>query len=193
MQSEAEGLVSEYKRAEAAIKDTERRLDSLCIPSLNELRGALFHLLKPDASGTLMSHEGVEAAIRHCKRAYYDAREMETAALCTASADILTSISGHASAVTQVFPQYRDLRKAAIESKEVLSTADDVRAGDTRDKQFEMFDHHRETLRNLIKEYEICRDDIQKAIRNDVIKNVAILIGMIAALAAILKAILSFT
>jgi len=140
MPSDISTLISEYKRAEAAIKDTERRLDSLCIPSVNEMRMALYHVMLQDETGAVMTPEGVEAAIRHCKRAYFDTREMETAALCNASHDILKSIKGYARVVSQAFPSYHKLKNAAIEAKETLSTAQDVRASESREDQFTSFD-----------------------------------------------------
>ena len=185
-------LSTAYMRAEVAIKDAERLCDKLSIPSLNEIRCAMYHVMR--TSGDMRALEAcdeMQKAVSHCRRAYFDAREMEMAALYDASGRVLAALSKYAEAVNKVFLSYTDHKAKAIAARKAISAAGSVKVKDNREEHYETFDSHCLALREFLCDYETYQDDIDNAIFWVKIKRTGIVLamvfGFVSATAAVLK------
>ena len=154
-------------------------------PALNEIRMAFYHVLK--AHGGTSDPEGeMMSALQHCKRAYYDTREIEALAELEIIKDFERDCAGHEDVVKIHIADYASKRKTVLEARDAVENA--ALNHDTRDERYEKYDRPCEILREFCKEITDMRPVILTAIRKQKRKSflehavaVAIVVTAIAA------------
>jgi len=171
-----------YRRVESAIKAVESVCGKIPTPALNEIRMAFYHVIYAAEDGNF--DNDFEAALKHCKRAYCDAREIEILAALKIIADFDTSCSGHEDVVAKNICGYAEKRKAAMEAKAAISES--TMNHTSRDQHYNRCDPYCKTLRDYCKEISSMRLAISTAIRKERIAFLFKLIFALSALATII-------
>ena len=113
-------VLTEYRRAERAIRRNERLILALPLPPINQLRYAGFHLAK---SGTLTSPRDIEQeldhAFCHCKRAWFDAFDDIVVRLLEFYRDFREK-NYPEEAITHYYPEYQQVRDEVVKIVECM-------------------------------------------------------------------------
>jgi hypothetical protein len=120
-------LVKAFEEAEEALKSAELAEGDLSVVPINQLRYGFKHLtqaLKGYNSGSKTQFEiNLDKAEGHCKRAYYDARDVEFSYHIDKIQTFLNSAQGKGIQLSKIIPEYPDWVSTVSEVKQFIETA----------------------------------------------------------------------
>jgi len=151
-----------FRDALAAMKAAENACGKFPANVLNEFRMAFYHVTNAFDAGETATSE-LDTAYRHCKRAYYDSREIEVLALLEIINDYDDECSGHEDIVKSHHQDFTQKRTAALEAQNALKEA--VNTKETRDQHYKNYDAYCPILRDYCKEIKATRPAVLTAIR----------------------------
>jgi len=175
-----------FRRVEKVMKTVETVCGEFPAPALNEIRMAFYHVILAVEDDSAAGD--VESALKHCKRAYYDAREIEVLAELEIIMDFERACSGHEDIVKANIRDYADKRKAVLKARDALNDA--ALTHSTRDELFDKYDQPCQTLRAYCAEISAMQPAISTAIRKQKIKFLFQCLGALAALSTIIGLVL---
>jgi len=177
-----------FRRANEALKSAEFACGKFVAPVLNEFRMAFYHVIEAHKDGN--ASEELLTALRHCQRAYYDAREVEVLAKLQIIVDFDRACSGHQDIVKSHILDYANKRNAILEAQASIREAALIH--NTREEQYEKYDPHCETLEAYCREILAMQPAISTAIRKQKIKSFWQCVGGIAAIVIAVGAIINW-
>jgi len=166
-----------FHRVDRAGKAVEEMYGEFPEPVLNEIRMAFSHVIMAH-DGTGNPEKEMEQAHLHCKRAYYDVREIEVLSALEIIKDFERECSGHEDVVKAHVEGYANKRHTVLEAQNTIKNA--LTNPVPRDKRYEQFDIHCETLREYCKEITAMQPAISTAIRKQKIKSFCHYVGVAA-------------
>ena len=179
-----------FAAAESQIKIVEYLDKELIIPSVNQLRYAGYHVARAISSlDPVALDEHLGKAINHCKRSYYDTKEVAVIYLLEKIEAFQNDFRTSAE-VLKVMPNYCDLIVSAQEASDHIESVKNNHY-DNREEFYTSCDPHYDILKSIVDKFSVARPLILKetekernAIRRTIIATV---ISALTLLVLILK------
>ena len=149
-----------FRKAEIKVKEIERLEEKLAIPPINELRYAASHIIKAISEKTSAFDEEIWAAIRHCRRAFFDACDIGISYFIHEFRSIEKKYSEIS--ITDVLPEYVSQRM------EVLRAIKDIRSlnltdnGENRETKYADAEKTLGKIKDLVEKLEYADPELQK-------------------------------
>lgn len=170
-------FVEEFEKAERAIKIVERWHDELVVPAVNELRYAAFHIKEYLKNG---QEEDLQKVINHCRRARYDAYEAGIVALIKEFRKFKDDY--RQVVISQVIPDFVEIERRFWEALEFINNTNK----ETREKVYQECEKWYGELSEVIKTLSAARDELNKLIRKEQLRLIAIFFTALGALAGVI-------
>ncbi len=161
-------LTIEFSRAESACKAFEHQDGGLPIPVVNELRYAGAHAIKALKRGIDDSEEcreELDKALRHCKRARYDALEFNVVLATERLDKCIDMYRGYEWLAAPLIPRYYEHSRLIREAGHKLESTSGI------DKESELYIgncmEHIRTIEAFIQDFETAMPVIFSAIRHE--------------------------
>ena len=161
-------LTIEFSRAERACKAFEHQDGGLPIPVVNELRYAGAHAIKALKRGIDDSEEcreELDKALRHCKRARYDALEFNVVLATERLDKCIDMYRGYEWLAAPLIPRYYEHSRLIREAGHKLESTSGI------DKESELYIgncmEHIRTIEAFIQDFETAMPVIFSAIRHE--------------------------
>jgi len=184
-QSTIREICALFTEAEHAIKEVEDSGGELIVPAVNQLRYTGNHLVR------YLSDPGVEAArgelddaIKHCKRATYDAYE---AAILNQLMEFKKFKDDYRKTqITTVIPDYPNI---SAETERARQFARNNNQGKTRGEQYHAAKDHLRIIVDNVSKLDACRDELNKQISQERRNFLWKLLGLVIAAAGTVAAV----
>ncbi len=184
MQQKIIEVVELFDEAERTMKMIEHIDEKLIIPSVNELRYAGHHLAKAIKTSGQEEHGGeIEKAIKHCKRAFYDAAEVGI--LFYLEEFKIFQNDYRKTVLTDIIPNYSDLCRKADNSREMITQT----PRDDRQIHYRNCETQFKELKEIVIQLGYYRSEINKKVKKEKFNTIA---ASFAIAGVIIAVILSF-
>ena len=152
-----------FKEAEDALSEAEGVCGELGVPAINQLRYAGHHILRfQTETDPNLIREEYQRAVRHCKRAAYDAYDSMAIYLLE---EIEKFRKDYARVqIAPVVPNYLDIKKTARDTKRLIECA--RRDSDNRDTYYAQCSSLFSTLKGYRETLEDAREELNKSLRH---------------------------
>ncbi|MDF1668037.1 MAG: hypothetical protein P1U83_00370 [Roseovarius sp.] len=188
-------LRKEYDNADQLCREVADFRDEAGVPAINEMRYAGYHLLmsvSDEPDGTSKEFEHLKDAVRHCRRAAYEASE----AGILSAIEFISIFKEEYKSVTiiDIIPDWIKILKRCDEIQDRVSAARDT--GRDRSTDHEAHMNAFRELRDFCRTTEYSREELNKKIQQQIVQTrnffIGTLIGLIALVAAIVFGALPF-
>lgn len=123
-------LIRPFEKAEEAIKSAELAAGDLVLTPINQLRYGFKHLtqaLKSHQSGNNVDFDlNISKALGHCKRSYYDARDVEIVFHLERFQEFFSTAHKKGVVLSNLLPEYRSWVSTAAEAQKFLAAAPSI-------------------------------------------------------------------
>jgi hypothetical protein len=180
----AEEAVRHFEEAEQRLKDLERRYHrELLVPAINQLRYAGKHFSRILA-GVGDKDDELRDAIKHCKRAIYDASELEIIFLCE-DFDEFQDTYKKLVITENILPGYNLIVQQFDEAIDYIGQID----GDGREDYYSQCASHVAILRQSYKKAKAARQPLNALIAKQQKINISLLLAVVGTIAAVVSAV----
>lgn len=187
-------LANLFDEAETAIKTVENVNHILPIPAVNELRYAGRHLI--DAGISKEPDLEIDKAKRHCKRAIYDACDINL----NYHLDVFDLYKNEFSeiAISDVIPKWHDMLESYHNIQDEMSKLSKVVTKEkhttkqeysVRDDKYKLVSEYSDKLQQINRKLDLARDDLIKKTRSQRKEDIKWFILVLLSFAAIIAAI----
>jgi len=170
-----EPVFTMFRRANEAVKSAENACGKFVASLLNEFRMAFYHVAEAHKEDS--TSDGLVQAVRHCRRAYYDAREIEVLAKLEIIKDFDLECFRHEDVAKRYIRDYTNKRRAALAAQTAIKEASLIY--DSREEQYEKYDPHCKALEDYCEAIKDMQLVISTAIRKQKIKSICLVAGTV--------------